>query len=417
MTTVKQVVIVGGSFSGLAVASELSSYPDKFAVTLIDARSAWEFTPSLHESIGGGREAESNLTTIDVKLFAGKKGDAHKVVLGRAVSLDGRAVVVQPRGGAAVRVDFDVLVVACGCAYAPPVRTAAEDSDRPERLREIQGWSEGLGSAASILIVGGGAVGVELAGEVASRAAPPGGRRIVLATAASSLVVDLPVASRERAHKALAAMGVEVRFNCRAAPVGVAGAFGAGSYALTSGGATEELEAEAAMFCFGGAPNTAWLKGSAVDLDAAGFVCRDACLQATGAEDVYVVGDCALKPDAQRLASFAHFEGEYLAAVLAARHSAAAAGASRPVSAPYTPPPRFVALSLGPRDGIFVYDSVAIPIPGFLVPYIKAAIKGWFVRLMPMPYAILSLLPGDKSARLWTKPARAPRAPAAVAAH
>ncbi|KAJ1459784.1 hypothetical protein M885DRAFT_511033 [Pelagophyceae sp. CCMP2097] len=410
--SVTHVVIVGASFSGLAVASDLASYPDQFAVTLIDARSAWEFTPSLHEAIGSGRDPAALLTPIDVKLFAGSGRGKADVVLGRAVSLDGRAVVVQPPHGDVVRVDFDVLVVACGSAYASPIRPGAEDDpDRPQRLREIEAWSERLGSATSVLIVGGGAVGVELAGEVASRTATaPGGRRVVLATAAGELVEDLPAYSRERARAALVGMGVDVRVNCRAKAAGETERFGTGTYALTSAdGASEELRADAAIFCFGGAPNTAWLKGSAVNMDARGFVCRDAWLQATSAADVYVVGDCALKPDAQRLASFAHFEGEYLAGLLAARRQTPAVGAPAAPAAEYTPPPRMVALSLGPWDGIFVYDSVALPVPGFLVPYIKAAIESWFVRLLPMPYAILRLLPGDTHARLRTKPAREPR--------
>ena len=66
---------------------------------------------------------------------------------------------------------------------------------------------------------------------------------------------------------------------------------------------------------------------------------------------VFAVGDAAAKPDAQRLASYAHLEGEYVAAAVAAD----AAGAPPP--APYAPPPRLVCLSLGAYDGAFVYDA------------------------------------------------------------
>ena len=49
--------------------------------------------------------------------------------------------------------------------------------------------------------------------------------------------------------------------------------------------------------------------------------------------------------------------------------------------------------------------------PGVAVPRIKAVIEKWFVRLLPMPYALLRLLPGDAAARRWSKPARAKSTP------
>ena len=120
-----------------------------------------------------------------------------------------------------------------------------------------------------------------------------------------------------------------------------------------------------------------------------------------GAPEVFAVGDVAAKPDAQRLASYAHLEGEYVGGALASL----ATGGGPP--APYEAPPRLVCLSLGAYDGAFVYDSVVLPVPGFSVPLLKTAIEKWFIRLLPMPYAVLRLLPGDASARAWSKKANA----------
>jgi len=126
------------------------------------------------------------------------------------------------------------------------------------------------------------------------------------------------------------------------------------------------------------------------------------------AKGVFAVGDVAAKPDAQRLASYAHFEGEYVAKFILSDVHQTHLG-------PYAPPPRMVALSLGPRDGAFVYDTLHVSLfPGFLVPVLKTVIELWFIRLMPMPYAILRLLPGDHAARLWSKPPRRTTAAAAV---
>lgn len=81
---------------------------------------------------------------------------------------------------------------------------------------------------------------------------------------------------------------------------------------------------------------------------------------------------------AQRLASYAHLEGEYAAARIVAT-----ATATLPPPA-YEPPPRLVALSLRAYDGAFIYDSAALPAPGALITILKTIIERWFLRLLPM---------------------------------
>ena len=87
-------------------------------------------------------------------------------------------MVVRVFDATPVKVAFDVLVVATGCAYGSPVRPT--EGCRGERLLELESWSTALARAQSVLIVGGGAVGVELAAEIASRTKPA---TVTLATA------------------------------------------------------------------------------------------------------------------------------------------------------------------------------------------------------------------------------------------
>lgn len=49
-------------------------------------------------------------------------------------------------------------------------------------------------------------------------------------------------------------------------------------------------------------------------------------------------------------------------------------------------------VSLGPFDGIFTYDD-RILATGIVAAAIKALTEFWFVRLLPIPYALLRLLP------------------------
>ena len=114
----------------------------------------------------------------------------------------------------------------------------------------------------------------------------------------------------------------------------------------------------------------------------------DACWRVPGRRGVYAVGDVAAKPPAQQLGSFAHWEAEFVAAHLKATWR----GRDRAAAAPYTPPPQLVNVSLGPRDGVFLYDG-AILFTSLPAAALKAATQAWFTRLLPIPYALLRRLP------------------------
>lgn len=49
-------------------------------------------------------------------------------------------------------------------------------------------------------------------------------------------------------------------------------------------------------------------------------------------------------------------------------------------------------VSLGPWDGIFTYDDRVLA-TGLIAAAIKAITEFWFVKLLPIPYAVLRLLP------------------------
>ena len=101
---------------------------------------------------------------------------------------------------------------------------------------------------------------------------------------------------------------------------------------------------------------------------------------------VFAVGDVASKPAEQCLASYAHFEGEYVAATVASDIR------GRAPPDPYVAPPRIVALALGPDDGVLCYGRVVV-LRGRAVPWVKALVERWVVRLWPLPYELFRRLP------------------------
>jgi len=366
------LVVVGASFAGLQVAKDAAG---RLRVTVVDPKDYFEFTPSLHTALGAARDAASLLKPLDGSLVPGAR-----FVRGAAVGADETRVSVRTERGVET-VAYDYLVIACGCSYPAPIREAvdAADQTRARRLARIASAEATLGGAGAVLVVGGGAVGVEVAAELATS----GPRSVTLATAAPELLPDMPAETRGAARVALRALGVEMLFETRCDRVAPAADPAGGAFELKSAGGVESRTFDACVRCFGARPQTAWLDGFCAR-DARGFVVvddRGRC--AVGdAENVWAAGDCAAKPDAQRLASYAHFEGEYVAGCILA----AAAGSAQPE--PYAPPPRLVALSFGPRDGAFAYDAKPVPVPGALVPWLKTVIEHWFIRLLPMPDAV-----------------------------
>ena len=81
-----RVVVVGASFAGLYAAKGLRSVAD---VVLIDASDEWEYTPAVHEVLGGQRKADTILTSL-------------KDVLPGVEVIRGVAVAAAPRRQAAV---------------------------------------------------------------------------------------------------------------------------------------------------------------------------------------------------------------------------------------------------------------------------------------------------------------------------
>ena len=338
-----RVVVVGASFAGLYAAKGLRRAAD---VVLIDASDEWEYTPAVHEVLGGRRKADTILTSFTETL------PGVEFVKGVAVAANESEVHVEICGSIK-KLAYDHLIISVGCSYAQPIKAQLASSDRRAQLAGAQRLYR---DASSVLVVGGGAVGVEVAGELAAN------HTVTLTAREDELVRDLPEAARRYALEALRSKNVRVELSCEEA---------SGSF-------------DAHIKCYGARPRTGWL-ATFVDRDARGFVRVDGRYR-TSMKNVWAAGDCVAKDADQYLAAYAHFEGEYVASMVASE----ILGSAPPGA--YVAPARIVALALGPDDGVLCYGRVVV-LRGRAVPWVKALVERWVVRLWPLPYELFRRLP------------------------
>ena len=98
--------------------------------------------------------------------------------------------------------------------------------------------------------------------------------------------------------------------------------------------------------------------------------------------EIYAIGDCVAKPADQYLASYAHWEAEYVASRIL---RGATVGS-------YKCPPRLICVSFGPNDGLLIWGD-RILCGGFLAAVFKLIIEFWFKNFLPAPYSIFRHLP------------------------
>ena len=120
-------------------------------------------------------------------------------------------------------------------------------------------------------------------------------------------------------------------------------------------------------------PNTDFLNGSPLQgkLNSSGYLTNNSMRVM---EQVYAIGDVREKPAAEVLASYAHWEANYVAECIRC-HVAA-----RSQPKPYTPPGRMCLVSLGGSDGVLVYDDWVV-LWGRGVPILK-----WMVKMAAMNF-------------------------------
>jgi NADH dehydrogenase FAD-containing subunit len=285
------VVIVGASFAGLTVQRHLTSHlKDEVDVTVVDMKTYFEYLPGVLRCF----VEPSHFSQISCPLSILRDTT---VVTGQVVAVDAAKrgedqTKNQVKLNDGRKLVFDYLVVAAGSTYTAPIKATTSTKLLTERQEQWNRAAADLAAAKIIVIIGAGAVGVELAGEILTEYP---GKRLVMIDMASTILPGFRQETVEYATKWLKTNGAELKL-------------GAPLKELSEKDVVFEdgtkLEVDLIYKCTGGAPNSSFLKSGSLGTSVRGpkgAVVVNDHLQVDGFPHVFCAGDICYHAESNEL--------------------------------------------------------------------------------------------------------------------
>ncbi|KAK7342052.1 hypothetical protein VNO80_24994 [Phaseolus coccineus] len=333
----KRVVVLGGGVAGSVVAKSLQFHA---RVTLVDSKEYFEIP-------------WANLRSMVEPSFAERTLINHRDYLPNADIVTSEAINITETEVLTAdghRIGYDYLVIATG--HADPV-----PKSRSERLNQFQEENRKIRSARSILIIGGGPTGVELAGEIAVDFP---NKKVTLVHKGSRLLEFIGEKAGNKTLKWLKSKNVVVKLDQR---VNLNGFTDGQKIYRTSIG--ETIEADCHFSCIGKPLSTAWLKETLLknDLDSQGRIKVDEKLKVNGRGNIFAVGDITNIPEVKQ-----GFLAQQQAEVVVNNLKVIMQGARECRMETYRPHSAIAIVSLGRKEAVAQLPFVTISgrIPGFI---------------------------------------------------
>ncbi|KAK3118450.1 hypothetical protein QOZ80_9BG0699250 [Eleusine coracana subsp. coracana] len=267
-STGDRVVIVGGGIAGALLAKTLQNHAD---VVLIDPKEYFEIP-------WANLRAQVDPIALDRTVIPHDEYLSHaKVVTACATGIDDSVVLTSI--GRAVAYDF--LVIATG-------RTCTRPPKRPDRIDMFHEDRRRIDGAKSVLIVGGGPVGVELAAEIVISYAYPDKKAVTLVHGGARLLEAMGPRAAGKALDWLRYKGVTVLLDQTVDP---ASAPPDAREFTTSAG--ETVKADCYFVCASRPLASAWLRETFLKdhVNDKGQLAVDEHLRVGGMRNVFAVGD------------------------------------------------------------------------------------------------------------------------------
>jgi len=346
----KRIVIVGGGYAGTMLARALDRVAD---VMLVEPREAF-----VHNV--GAIRAMVDPTLIDRIILR------YDRLLSRGSIVRGRATAITDGGvslGDGRHIDGDIVVLATGSNYASPFKPVADDM--ASFRTALLATHEALRAARRVAIVGAGAVGTELAGEIC--AGMPG-KIVTLISATPELFPGFPAKLGTRLARDLVALGVDLRLGVTATGLDPLRVLASGPLRLSAGA---PVDADLVFPAIGSTPSAEVARSiEGARFDHAGRVVVDPWLRVAGRGDRFALGDASAAGDLMTIVAISR-QAPWLAKAI----KAVLAGHAVETLAQYRPwPSPPILVPLGVKHGASVLPLTRSgPVVGAML---TAAIKG-----------------------------------------
>lgn len=320
------VVIIGGGYGGSATAKALDAVAD---VVLVEPKDAFFHTVGALRATVDPEFMPQVFFPYDGLLANGQ------VVRDRAVRVEpGRVTLASGK-----EMDADYLVLATGSSYPFPAKHDLDDT-ASARAKYRQAHDD-LAAAEHVMLLGGGPVGLEFAGEI--KAVWPQ-KKVVIVDPVADILSEYESELREEVRRQLAELGVQLVLGSPLQENPPTAPGERGTFHVTTD-SDVEITGDIWFRCFGVVPNTAFLAGALADARwENGRVAVSDTLQVKGQNSVFSLGDITDVAEQKRAsAAIRHSE------VVAANIKALITGEGALTT--YQPGPPAILLPLGPNGG------------------------------------------------------------------
>ncbi|CAK9175556.1 unnamed protein product [Ilex paraguariensis] len=333
----RRVVVIGGGVAGSFIAKSLQFHAD---VTLIDPKDYFEIPWASLRAMVEPSFAERSVIHHKDYLTNG-----HLIVSSAINITDTEVLTSEGR-----LVTYDYLVIATGHNDPSP-------KNRTEKLKQYQAENEKIKASQSILIIGGGPTGVELAGEIAVDFPE---KKVTLVHNGSRLLEFIGPKASNKTLDWLRSKKVDMKLE---QTVNLNNISDGSKTFITSAG--ETIKADCHFVCTGKPLGSAWLEGTVLkeSLDSFGRLKVDENMRVKGRKNIFAIGDITdIKEIKQGYFAQKH------ALVAAKNLKLLMTGGKETKMAIYEPRSVKAIVSLGRQDAVaqFSFTTVIGLVPGFI---------------------------------------------------
>ncbi|KFY44494.1 hypothetical protein V494_01451 [Pseudogymnoascus sp. VKM F-4513 (FW-928)] len=360
LLTMKNIVILGGSYAGVSTAHRIFKQATNnapFKITLVSPNTHFYWNVASPRGIIPGQIEDEKLFQPISTGFEQYPSGRFEFVLGYAESLDVNVKRVTVSNN--ITLDYDVLIIGTGSndKEGLPFKGVGSTEATRNALHDFQAK---VAKSKTIVVCGAGVTGVEVAGELGFEYGQT--KEIILLGSGPTVLEGSPASVSKISTDSLLKLNVDIKLQTKLMNT-IQKPDGRQELILSSG---ENLAADLTIPTFGLVPNSSYIPGKFLNTN--GYVMVDEYLKVKNAESVWALGDVCDTENSQILSCDRQ-------SVYVAKAILSTLGSDK-IPPPYQPfTSRFMGFQIGKKSGTGHFGWFRIPT--FVVVYLR---KNLFVE-------------------------------------